>query len=53
MGENSEIYERLRSLETDLAQIKERMKWLMNLTWLMFGSGGLVGWALATIFGGH
>ena len=53
MGENAEIYERLRSLETDLAQIKERMTWLMRFMWVLFPSGGIVGWAVASIFGGH
>lgn len=52
MGENAEIYQRLRDVETELARIKEQMVWLMRFMWLLFPSGGLVGWALARIFGG-
>ena len=53
MGENAEIYERLRTVENDITLIKERMTWLMRLAWILFPSGGLVGWALATKFGSH
>ena len=52
MGENAEIYERLRKVETDTALIKERLAWVLRFMWVLFPSGGAVGWALATIFGG-
>ena len=52
MGENGEIYTRLNKLETELARLNERLSWMMRLTWLMFGGGGIVGWALAKTFGG-
>lgn len=51
MGENAEIFARLRDVETSLAEIKERLRWLERLAWLMFGGGGVVGWALAKVFG--
>lgn len=40
MGENAEIYERLRTVENDITLIKERMTWLMRLAWILFPSGG-------------
>ena len=52
MGENAEIYGRLGKLETDIATLNERVKWMGRLVWLLFPSGGLVGWALARTFGG-
>ena len=52
MGENAEIYERLRKVENDVTLINERMTWLMRFVWVLFPSGGVVGWALAKIFGG-
>lgn len=52
MGDNAEIYGRLGKLETDLATLIERVKWQQRLLWLLFPSGGLVGWALAKTFGG-
>ena len=52
MGENVEIYARLNKLETELARLNERLSWMMRLTWLMFGGGGIVGWALAKTIGG-
>ena len=52
MGDNAEIYGRLGKLETDLATLKESVKWMTRLMWLLFPSGGLVGWVLARIFGG-
>lgn len=52
MGDNVEIYKRLSKVETDLARLNERMAWLLRFMWLLFPSGGLVGWALAKIFGG-
>lgn len=51
MGENSEIFERLNDVETELARLSERVTWLTRFTWLLFPSGGLVGWALSVIFG--
>lgn len=53
MGENAEIYKRLVTVETDLARLNERVAWLLRFMWVLFPSGGLVGWALATIFGSH
>ncbi|MBR2839303.1 MAG: hypothetical protein IKE55_10995 [Kiritimatiellae bacterium] len=52
MGDNAEIYQRLGKLETDVAQIKERLTWTMRFMWLLFPSGGLFGWALTKLFGG-
>lgn len=51
MGENGEIYERLRTVETELARINERMTWIQRFMWVLFPSGGVVGWALAKVFG--
>lgn len=53
MGENTEIYGRLVKVETDLARLNERITWIMRFMWVLFPSGGLVGWALAIIFGSH
>lgn len=52
MGDNAEIYGRLGKLETDIATLSERITWMQRFMWLLFPSGGLVGWALARIFGG-
>lgn len=52
MGDNAEIYKRLNKVETELAKLNERLSWMMRLSWLMFGGGGVVGWALAKVFGG-
>ena len=52
MGDNAEIFKRLNALETELARFNERMVWLQRFMWLLFPSGGLVGWALTKAFGG-
>ena len=52
MGDNAEIYGRLGKLETDIATLNERITWMQRFMWLLFPSGGVVGWALASIFGG-
>ena len=52
MGENGEIFDRLRTVETELARMSERVVWMTRLIWLLFPSGGLFGWALAKVWGG-
>ena len=52
MGENAEIYQRLGTLETDLAAVKTNIVWMQRFMWLLFPSGGLFGWALAKVWGG-
>ena len=52
MGDNTEIYTRLNAVETKLERLDERLTWMIRLAWLMFGGGGIVGWALAKTFGG-
>ncbi len=48
MGDNAEIFERLRSVETELATLNERLKWHEKLFVVAFGGGGVVG-AAATL----
>jgi len=48
MGDNAEIFERLRSVETELATLNERLKWHEKLFVVAFGGGGIVG-AAATL----
>lgn len=52
MGDNSEIFERLRCVETELATLNERLKWHEKLFVFAFGGGGIVG-AAATIIVMH
>lgn len=49
MGENAEIFERLRSVETELATLNERLKWHEKLFVVAFGGGGVVGSAITLI----
>lgn len=51
MGDTAEIFKRLNSVETELARINERMAWMQRFMWLLFPSGGIVGWALTKVFG--
>ena len=49
MGENAEIFERLRCVETELATLNERLKWHEKLFVVAFGGGGVVGAAITLI----
>ena len=51
MGENAEIFKRLNEVETKLARLDERLTWIQRFMWLLFPSGGIVGWALTKVFG--
>lgn len=52
MGDNTEIFKRLSSVETQLATLNERLKWHEKLFVVAFGGGGIVG-AAATIIVMH
>lgn len=49
MGDNTEIFERLRCVETQLATLNERLKWHEKLFVVAFGGGGVVGAAITLI----
>ena len=49
MGDNAEIFERLRCVETQLATLNERLKWHEKLFVVAFGGGGVVGAAITLI----
>lgn len=49
MGDNAEIFERLRCVETELATMNERLKWHEKLFVVAFGGGGIVGAAITII----
>ena len=51
MGDHAEIFKRLNAVEQELARINERMVWFQRFMWLLFPRGGIVGWAMAKVFG--